>query len=93
MFNIFKAFKKETTDPNLLKEKRSKNPWVEIVGEQIDPAKGIKIELDWNEAFVEHLKRNGYTGSTEEAIVQKWIAHLYQHLIERMKEQQIGDFE
>ncbi len=93
MFGFFKSFKKDTTDKQQLKEKRSKNPWVEVIGEQVDPKEGIKIELDWNEPFIEHLKRNGYTGSSEEAIVQKWLAHLYQHLIERMKENQTTDYE
>jgi hypothetical protein len=93
MFKFLKSFRKETVDKQQLREKNSKNPWVEIVGEQIDPDKGIKIELDWNEAFVTHLKKNGYTGTTEEAIVQKWIAHLYQHLLERMREGQTTDYE
>jgi hypothetical protein len=93
MFGFLKSLKKNTTDKDQLREKGSKNPWVEIVGEQVDPAKGIKIELDWNDAFVDHLKRNGYTGTTEEAIVQRWLTHLYQHLIESMKDKQTTDFE
>lgn len=76
-------------------------PWVEIKSERIDPVKGIQIELDWNDAFIQYLKESGITGRDEETVVQKWIAFLYQDLLEKLEQQVIdnsdkkrpGDFE
>jgi hypothetical protein len=73
--------------------KDSKEPWVQVVGEDIDPERGIKIELDWNDAFVKYLKNSGYTGTSDEAIVQKWLAHMYQHTMETMNPNQTNTFE
>jgi hypothetical protein len=34
------------------------------------------FELDWNEYFVLQLRSAGYTGETDEAIVDKWFQEL-----------------
>ena len=67
-------------------ERNSINPRVEIIGEVTDPHKGVGIELDWNDAFVKYLRDNGYTGASDEAVVQYYITHLMQNISERMKE-------
>lgn len=66
-------------------------PWVEIKSERIDPIKGIQIELDWNPAFVQYLKDNGITGRDEETAVQRWIAMLYQNLMDRLEKVSIDN--
>lgn len=66
-------------------------PWVEIKSESVDPVKGIQIELDWNGAFIQYLKEAGLKGRDEETIVQKWIAFLYQDLIEKLEKQVIDN--
>lgn len=58
------------------KLKASDEPWVDIKGMVHDPQKGIRIELDWNDAFVKHLRENGFTGADDNAVVQKYIAIL-----------------
>jgi hypothetical protein len=55
--------------------KESDNPWVDIKGWATDEH-GVKVELDWNESFVNYLKENGITGTSDEEIVQKWITYL-----------------
>lgn len=60
-------------------------PWVEIRSAHTDPVKGIQIELDWNEAFVQYLRDNGINGQDDETIVQKWLAFLYEDLMTRME--------
>jgi hypothetical protein len=72
-------------------KRNSTEPWVEIKSDGIDPVKGIQIELDWNEAFIQYLKEAGIKGPNEDAIVQKWIAFLYQDLIERLEEEAINN--
>ena len=61
------------------------NPWVEIRSAHTDPVKGIQIELDWNEAFVQYLRDNGINGQDDETIVQRWLAFLYEDLMTRME--------
>ena len=66
-------------------------PWVEIRSAVVDPVKGIQIELDWNPAFVQYLKDNGMTGQDEETVVQKWLAFLYEDLVNRLEEHVINN--
>lgn len=89
---MFEFLKKKKVDKNEDK-KNSKEPWVQVVGDEIDPERGIRIELDWNDAFVKYLKQSGYTGTSDEAIVQKWLAHMYQHTMETMNPGQTNTFE
>jgi predicted nuclease with TOPRIM domain len=71
--------------------RNSPEPWVEIKSESVDPVKGIQIELDWNEAFIQYLKDAGLKARDEETIVQKWLAFLYQDLIEKLEKQVIDN--
>lgn len=45
----------------------------------------IKIDMDWDEEFVNYLKRNGFTGATEESVVHKYVATLYQGMLARQQ--------
>lgn len=71
-------------------KKNSPEPWVEVIGESIDPVRGIQIKLDWNDAFIQYLKENGITGKDEDTAIQKWLALLYHDLINNL-EQRIID--
>ncbi|PPD55737.1 MAG: hypothetical protein CTY12_00325 [Methylotenera sp.] len=71
-------------------KKNSTEPWVEVVGESIDPVRGIQIKLDWNDAFIQYLKENGITGKDEDTAIQKWLALLYHDLVDNL-EQRIID--
>lgn len=68
------------------------DPHVEIKGIVQDPKKGIKIELDWNDAFIKHLRENGFDGVDDDAVVQKYIAILAKQVAEDM-ENTPGEFE
>ena len=70
--------------------RNSPEPWVEVIGESIDPVRGIEIKLDWNDAFIQYLKENGITAKDEDTAVQKWLAFLYQDLMDKF-EQKIVD--
>lgn len=64
-------------------------PWVEVKSADFDPVKGIHIELDWNDAFIQHLKDNGLKARDDETLVQKWLAFLYEDLIGGLEQQVI----
>lgn len=70
-------------------KKAGTEPWVEVRSAGLDPVKGIQIELDWNEAFIQYLKDNGMTGRDEDTIVQKWLAFLYEDLINNLEQKVI----
>ncbi len=62
----------------------SPEPWVEIQS-WADTPEGAKVELEWNDSFVEYLKQNGISGSNEEQIVQKWVALLLMQINDSME--------
>ncbi len=75
------------------KMKASDEPWVTIKGMIHDPKKGIRIELDWNDAFVKHLRNNGYKGVGDDAVIQRYIAVMAKQVAEDMSEDQINENE
>lgn len=58
------------------KKRNSPEPWVEVVGENIDSEGRIELQLDWNIAFVKYLRQNGFRGATDDILVQQWLAAL-----------------
>lgn len=68
---LFKKKKKTTSGTEVVE------PLIQILGERIDPEKGVELALDWNDEFIAYLRANGYHGVTEEAIIQHWLGDLY----------------
>lgn len=67
---------KKPRKPRAKKEAAPKvEPKVDILKFDFDPNNPRlgSIELDWNSEFVELLTKHGYTGETEEDIVDKWL--------------------
>ena len=50
-------------------------PWVAVLDTQLNPdnIKNGFFELDWNNEFIEQLVDAGYTGETNEEIVDGWF--------------------
>lgn len=63
-------------------------PLVSVVGESIDPEKGLVLTLDWNDEFIQYLRDNGYHGTSEETIIQQWLGNLYLDMQKRIQYQQ-----
>jgi hypothetical protein len=63
----------------------SPDPWVEIRSADFNETRGTRIELDWNDAFIQQLKESGIRATNDEEYVQKWLAFLYQNLIEKLE--------
>lgn len=55
-----------------------KQPWVAVLDTHVnkDNIRNGFFELDWNEYFVLELRNAGYTGETEEAVVDQWFQEL-----------------
>ena len=60
----------------------SEEPWVQVVGEKIGDDNIMALKLDWNPAFIKNLRKNGFTGNSEEAIVGKWLTTLSNETLE-----------
>lgn len=85
------SFKQKQADEDAIRN--STEPWVVIKSAKADPVKGIAIELDWNDAFIQYLKDNGLQASSEEILVQKWLAFLYDDLITKLEDNAINTTE
>ena len=56
----------------------AKEPWVAVLDTHVnkDNVRNGFFELDWNEYFVLQLRSNGYTGNTDEEVVDIWFQEL-----------------
>ena len=58
--------------------------WVAVLDTQVNP-ENIKngfFELDWNNQFIEELLDAGYSGETNEAIVDAWFRSIVIQMLE-----------
>jgi len=71
---------KKTTKSKKTKKDKNKReePWVKVLNMNVNPEnpKNGFFELDWNDEFVNMLKQNGYTGESQEEIVDRWFQSL-----------------
>jgi hypothetical protein len=71
-----------TVNPETLNPKDAatakKEPYVAVLNTHInnENVRNGFFELDWNEYFILKLKEAGYTGDTEEAVVDAWFKDL-----------------
>ena len=85
---------KKTTKTTTKKTKKSKgkseDPMVKVLSVNVNPENPRNgfFELDWNKEFVNMLQQNGYTGDSEEQIVDTWFQSLCRTI---GNEQGIGD--
>lgn len=68
------------------KEAASKagEPWVAVLDTQVNPndIKNGFFELDWNNEFIEQLLDAGYSGETNEEIVDAWFKTIVYQMLE-----------
>lgn len=85
--NIFKnLFGKKEKPP--INPKESNEPWVNVVNTSFDgenPKEGF-MELEWNKAFIDFLRKHEYTGKTDEELVDKWFTELCKNIGNQMDE-------
>lgn len=83
MFKWWKKWRAGKIEDPTLREKTLANlnnePWVTVLDvgfvNPTDPSTGF-FELDWNKAFVESLVEAGYSGRTDEDVVDMWFTDL-----------------
>ena len=68
-------------------------PYVNVLKLDVNPenAKAGYMELDWNDHFVKFLHSNGYTGESDEAVVNKWFNDVCRTvLLQEIEDQDYG---
>ncbi len=74
-----------------LSGQNSTEPWVELLGDKLDNDNRLQVELDWNEAFVKHLKDQGFTGTKDDEVIRKWLSLLLDQIVGRMELNEIQE--
>jgi len=77
---------KKAQEEYVAKMKESSDPWVDIQG-WVQTDQGIRVELDWNDAFVDHLKTEGVTGADDDQVVQRWVTLLLRDMTTKLEEE------
>ena len=93
MFKWWHKWRASKIQDEMLREKTIANidnePWVKVVDVQFadprQPSTGF-FELDWNKAFVESLVEAGYSGRTDEDVVDMWFNDLCRGVIKEPPE-------
>ena len=59
-------------------------PWVAVLDTQVNPdnIRNGFFELDWNNEFIEQLLDAGYSGETNEQIVDAWFRTIVSQMLE-----------
>lgn len=88
MFKKLKTLFKGKEEVKSISEKEQATargePYVRVINvdlESDNPGNGY-FELDWNEIFVKQLQQAGYTGSSQEEIVDQWFTALCRNIAE-----------
>lgn len=68
----------------------SDEPWVEIKNMVDNEKGGVKMELDWNDAFITHLRNNGFVGENDDILIQQYISVMSQQVAVDMTEESGG---
>jgi hypothetical protein len=51
-------------------------PRLEVLHMGIEEDGQLKIKLDWNKAFIDHLRKNGIVGETEDEAIKEYLSRL-----------------
>ncbi len=93
MLKWFKKMRARRIQDETLRGKTLANidnePWISVVDVGFenpgDPKTGY-FELDWNQAFVQKLVEAGYSGRTDEMIVDMWFDDLCRGVLKQEPE-------
>ena len=72
----------ETTDEEVVKlyvDRENidrEEPRLEVLHLGIEEDGQLKIKLDWNKAFIDHLRKNGISGETEDEAIKEYLSRL-----------------
>ena len=66
----------------------SDDPWIEFLGDEYDEdTQQVNVKLDWNKAFVKVLRENGYSGASDETIINRYLKSLSESLADEISKE------
>ena len=76
--------RRETLEAEKEAATKAGEPWVAVLDTQVNPdnIKNGFFELDWNNEFIEQLLDAGYSGETNEQIVDAWFRTIVSQMLE-----------
>ena len=76
--------RRETLELEKAAASKAGEPWVAVLDTQVNPddIKNGFFELDWNNEFIERLLDAGYSGETNEQIVDAWFRTIVTQMLE-----------
>ena len=76
--------RREALDAEKVAATEAGEPWVAVLDTQINPdnIRNGFFELDWNNEFIEQLLDAGYSGETNEQIVDAWFRTIVSQMLE-----------
>lgn len=76
------ALEKSGVDSSKEEATERGEPWVAVLDTKInnENVRNGFFELDWNEYFIVQLRLAGYTGSSDEEIVERWFQDLCRNI-------------
>jgi|688.fasta_scaffold1492703_2 hypothetical protein len=62
-----------------------KDSCIFTINVKIHPERKMEeVEYEWDEQFVEYLRKNGFSGTSDELVVKKWLQTLVVKLGEKL---------
>ena len=63
-------------------------PKLEVQHLGIEADGKLKIKLDWNKAFIKHLREHGITGETEDEAIEEYLSRLTKNVMDEIDDEQ-----
>ena len=76
--------RREALDAEKEAATKAGEPWVAVLDTQVNPdnIKNGFFELDWNNEFIEQLLDAGYSGESQEQIVDQWFRTIVMQMLD-----------
>ena len=76
--------RREALDKEKAQATKDNKPWVAVLDTQVNPdnIRNGFFELDWNNEFIEQLLDVGYSGETNEEIVDQWFRTIVTQMLQ-----------
>lgn len=74
----YEKLEKAKVDIEFISEsmQNSDEPFVSVISLGFDKEQGLKVKLDFNNAFIRYLNKSGIKAANNEETVRVWLAHL-----------------
>lgn len=67
----------QTTQPAIQLQKQEQQERFFVLKWHFQDDGRAKMECDWDDAFIKELRRRGFTGSSDDAVVQKFLTYIH----------------